>query len=140
MQVAVLPDQGPRQSTRVGLRRPGYVRPGRRGQWCLLGQALQRSPARDVLGPHALGAVFMPWFAVVLPYRRLDPADPPYWSLRELAGTSWSSRPWPVARCRAGPGSDGFLIGSALSGLGLGMHIAVDLALVTELLYAVAGA
>jgi hypothetical protein len=81
----------------------------------------------------------MPWFAVVLPYRRLDPADPPYWSLRELAGTSWSSRPWPVARCRAGPGSDGFLIGSALSGLGLGLCLANDLALVTELLYAVAG-
>src|SRR5207253_290228 len=69
------------------------------------------------LVPCAIGGCFILLFAVTLNDRRLAREDKPAWSLREIASTFY-----------------GFLVGMAISGLGFGVYLAVDLALVVDVL------
>src|SRR3954449_13387499 len=86
-QGAVLPDQvpAPQRGTVSGVL--GICQPVASVVGTYLVQAFDRSQLTMFLAPCAVGGVFVILFAMRLPDRRLDPADRPPWSLRQLAGT-----------------------------------------------------
>jgi MFS family permease len=219
MQVAVLPDQVPASQRGLVSGVLGICVPVAAVSGTFLVKLFSGNQLAMFLAPCAVGAVFILWFAVVLPDRRLDVADRARWSLHELVatfyvdprrnrdytwafasrflfvmayafltayqtyylldhlGTAESDVPQQlflatlaqsavvvVASLVGGSLSDrigrrkmfvagaaviygvamfdialandftGFLLGSALSGLGFGLYLAVDLALVTQVL------
>ena len=219
VQVAVLPDQVPVAQRGLVSGVLGICVPVAAVSGTFLVQLFSSSQLLMFLAPCAMGAVFIALFAGTLTDRRLDPADRPPWSLRELAATfyvdprknhdyTWAfasrflfvmayafltayqayyllnhlgsaeadvpeqiflatlaqSTVVVAASLAGGPLSDragrrkifvggaavaygagmfaialaddftGFLVGSAVSGLGFGLYLAVDLALVTEVL------
>ena len=82
---------GPGRATRPGVRCPGHLSAHRVGERHLPGPAVHRQPARHVPRPVCHRRRLILLFAATLNDRRLDAADRPTWSVRELAGTFYLS-------------------------------------------------
>jgi MFS family permease len=85
--VAVLPDQVPTARRGVVSGILAVCLPLASVAGTFLVQLFDQSQLTMLLAPCAVGGVFVLLFAARLDDRRLDPADKPPWSVRELAGT-----------------------------------------------------
>jgi MFS family permease len=90
-QVAVLPDQVPAAQRGVVSGVLGVCLPVASVTGTFLVQAFDGNTLAMFLTPCAVGGFFVVVFVSRLHDRRLDPADKPPWSLRELAGTFYVS-------------------------------------------------
>jgi MFS family permease len=86
-QIAVLPDQVPTVQRGMVSGVLGVCLPAASVAGTYLVQAFDDTELTMFLAPCLVGGLFVLVFATTLDDRRLDPADKPAWSLRELAGT-----------------------------------------------------
>lgn len=86
-QIAVLPDQVPMVQRGLVSGVLGVCLPVASVAGTYLVQAFDDTELTMFLAPCLVGGLFVVVFATTLDDRRLDPADRPAWSLRELAGT-----------------------------------------------------
>ena len=89
--VAVLPDRVPVEQRGMVAGVLGVCLPIASVASTFLVKLLTGNTVAMFMAPCAVGGCFILLFAVTLPDRRLDPADRPKWSAREVATTFWVS-------------------------------------------------